>query len=55
MTVGSVFEVMEMGLTVDAIASPVLFEEDTGLVDLAIEPEDEDKYHSCVPVALRQI
>ncbi|HSF74341.1 MAG TPA: hypothetical protein VLA84_11135 [Microcoleus sp.] len=30
---------------VDAIISPVLFEEeDTGLVELAIEPEDEDKY-----------
>ncbi|MGE5656594.1 MAG: hypothetical protein ACM37W_08265 [Actinomycetota bacterium] len=39
LTVGSVFEVIEMGLMVDAIASPVLFEEeeDTGLVELAIK------------------
>ena len=45
LTVGSVFEVMEMGLMVDAIASPVLFEEeDTGLVELAIGLEEEDKY-----------
>jgi len=34
-----------MGLKVDAIVSPVLFEEeDTGLVELAIAPEDENKY-----------
>jgi hypothetical protein len=35
-----------MKLKVDAIVSPVLFEEeDTGLVELAIvAPEDEDKY-----------
>lgn len=34
-----------MKLKVDAIASPDLFEdEDTGLVELVIEPEDEDKY-----------
>ena len=33
-----------MGLKVDAIVSPVLFEEeDTGLVELAIAPEDENK------------
>ncbi|MFB2880644.1 hypothetical protein ACE1CC_27665 [Aerosakkonemataceae cyanobacterium BLCC-F46] len=37
LTVGSVFEVVEMGLMVDAIVSSVLFEEeDTGLVELAI-------------------
>jgi hypothetical protein len=45
LTVGSVFEAIEMGLKVDAIVSPVLFEEeDTGLVELAIAPEDENKY-----------
>ena len=34
-----------MELQVDAIASPVSFEEeDTGLVELAIATEDEDKY-----------
>jgi len=45
LTVGNVFEVIEMELKVDAIASPVLFEEeDTGLVELAIAPEDENKY-----------
>ena len=34
-----------MGIKVDAIASPALFEEeDTGLVELAIAPEDENKY-----------
>ncbi|MEG5170850.1 hypothetical protein [Microcoleus sp. B3-D7] len=34
-----------MNLKVDAIVSPVLFkEEDTGLVELAIAPEDENKY-----------
>ncbi|MCL1472065.1 hypothetical protein LAY57_15475 [Argonema antarcticum A004/B2] len=34
-----------MDLKVDAMVSPVLFEdEDTGLVELAIGPEDEDKY-----------
>lgn len=34
-----------MELRVDAIASPVLLEdEDTGLVELAIAPDDEDKY-----------
>jgi hypothetical protein len=45
LTVGSVFEVIEMEVKVDAIASPVLFEEeDTGLVELAIAPEDEEKY-----------
>ena len=34
-----------MGLKVDAIVSPVLFgEKDSGLVELAIAPEDEDKY-----------
>ncbi len=45
LTVGSVFEVIEMELKVNAIASAVLFEdEDTGLVELAIAPEDEDKY-----------
>ena len=35
-----------MGLQVDAIASSVLFgeEENIGLVELAIAPEDEDKY-----------
>lgn len=34
-----------MNPKVDAIVSPVLFEhEDTELVELAIEPEDEDKY-----------
>jgi hypothetical protein len=37
--------VIEINLKVDAIASPVSFvEEDTGLVELAIAPEDEDKY-----------
>ncbi|MFB2935522.1 hypothetical protein ACE1B6_09595 [Aerosakkonemataceae cyanobacterium BLCC-F154] len=51
LTVGSVFEVMEMGLMVDAIASSVLFEEeeDTGLVELAIKPQDEDKYSFVCP------
>ena len=45
LTVGSVFEAIEMELKVDAIVSPVLFEdEDTGLVELAIAPEDENKY-----------
>ena len=45
LTVGSVFEVIEIELQVDAIASPVSFEEeDTGLVELAIAPADEDKY-----------
>jgi hypothetical protein len=45
LTVGSVFEGVEMELKVDAIASLVLFEdEDTELVELAIAPEDEDKY-----------
>lgn len=45
LTVGSVFEVIEMNLKVDVIASPVSFEEeDTGLVELATAPEDEDKY-----------
>jgi hypothetical protein len=45
LTVGSVFEAIEMGIKVDAIASPALFEEeDTGLVELAIAPEDENKY-----------
>ena len=35
LTVGSVFEVIEMNLKVDAIASRVSFEEeDTGLVEL---------------------
>jgi len=34
-----------MELKLDAIVSPVLFkEEDTGLVELAIAPEDENKY-----------
>jgi hypothetical protein len=34
-----------MKLKVDVIVNPVLFEEeDTGLVELAIAPEDEDKY-----------
>ncbi len=34
-----------MKLKVDVIFNPVLFEEeDTGLVELAIAPEDEDKY-----------
>ncbi len=34
-----------MKLKVDAIVSPVLLEEeDTGLVELAIALEDEDKY-----------
>ncbi|MEG4997821.1 hypothetical protein [Microcoleus sp. B4-D4] len=34
-----------MNLKVDAIGSPVSFEEeDTELVELAIAPEDEDKY-----------
>ncbi|CBN53589.1 MULTISPECIES: hypothetical protein [Kamptonema] len=38
LTVGSVFEAVEMGLMVDAIASPDLFEdEDTRLVELAIK------------------
>jgi hypothetical protein len=43
--------VIEIGLMVDAIASPVLFEEeeDTGLVELAIDPEDKDKYSSVRP------
>jgi len=37
--------VIEMKLKVDAIASAVLFEdEDSGLVELARAPEDEDKY-----------
>ncbi|MFB2895108.1 hypothetical protein ACE1CI_19550 [Aerosakkonemataceae cyanobacterium BLCC-F50] len=37
LTVGSVFEVVEIGLMVDAIVSSVLFEEeDTELVELAI-------------------
>ncbi|MFE1745600.1 hypothetical protein [Coleofasciculus sp. H7-2] len=37
LTVGSVFEVIEMELKVDAIASPDLFEdEDIGLVELAL-------------------
>jgi hypothetical protein len=50
LTVGSVFEVIEMELKVDAIASPVSFEdEDTGLVELAIAPEDENKYPSVHP------
>jgi hypothetical protein len=45
LTVGSVFEVIEMELKVDVGVSPVLFEEeDTGLVELAIAPEDEEKY-----------
>ena len=45
LTVGSVFEVIEMGLKVDASVNPALFEdEDTELVELAIAPEDEDKY-----------
>lgn len=45
LTVGSVFEVIEIELQVDAIASPVSFEEeDTGLVELAVAPENEDKY-----------
>jgi hypothetical protein len=44
LTVGSVFEAIERGLKVDAIVSPILFEEeDTGLVELAIAPEDENK------------
>jgi len=39
-----------MKLKVDAIVSPVLFEEeDTGLVELAIAPEDEDKYPFVCP------
>ncbi|WP_377481080.1 MAG: hypothetical protein P2A85_13945 [Microcoleus anatoxicus] len=50
LTVGSVFEVMEMGLMVDAIASSVLFEdEDTGLVELAIGLDHEDKYSFVCP------
>ncbi|OCQ91075.1 hypothetical protein BCD67_21870 [Oscillatoriales cyanobacterium USR001] len=45
LTVGSVFDVIEMELRVDAIVSPVGFkDEDTELVELAIAPEDEDKY-----------
>lgn len=45
LTVGSVFEVIEMELKVDTIVNPALFEdEDTELVELAIAPEDEDKY-----------
>jgi hypothetical protein len=45
LTVRSVFDVIEMELRVDVIASPVSFEhEDTGLVELALAPEDEDKY-----------
>lgn len=45
LTVGSVFEVIEMELKVDVGVSPVLFEdEDTELVELAIQAEDEDKY-----------
>jgi hypothetical protein len=45
LTGGTVFEVMEMELKVDAIVNPALFEdEDTGLVELAIAPEDENKY-----------
>jgi len=45
LTVESICQVVEMELKVDAIASPVGFEdEDTGLGELAIAPEDEDKY-----------
>jgi hypothetical protein len=56
LTVGSVFEVIEMNLKVDAIASPVSFEdEDTELVELAIAPEDEDKYPFVLPAALLRI
>jgi hypothetical protein len=41
LTVGSVFEVIEMELKVDASVSAVLFEdEDTGLVELAIDPRN---------------
>jgi hypothetical protein len=37
--------VIEMELKVDTIVNPALFEdEDTELVELAIAPEDEDKY-----------
>jgi hypothetical protein len=37
LTVGSVFEVIEMELKVDASVSPVLFEEeDTGLVEFML-------------------
>jgi len=39
-----------MKLKVDAIVNPVLFEEeDTGLVELAIDPEDENKYPFVCP------
>jgi hypothetical protein len=39
-----------MKLKVDVIVNPVMFEEeDTGLVELAIEPEDEDKYPFVCP------
>jgi hypothetical protein len=45
LTVGSVFEAIEMNLKIDAIVSAVLFEEeDTGLVELVFAPEDENKY-----------
>jgi hypothetical protein len=50
LTVGSVFEAIEMGIKVDAILSAVLFEEeDTGLVAFRIAPEDENKYPSVHP------
>ena len=45
-----------MKLKVDVIVNPVLFEEeDTGLVELAIDLEDENKSHSSVPVAVLRI
>jgi hypothetical protein len=41
----SLLSARSMKLKVDAIVNPVLFEEeDTGLVELAIAPEDKDKY-----------
>jgi hypothetical protein len=56
LTVGSVFEGVEMGLEVDAIINRILFEEEnTGLVELAIEWEDEGNTRLYLPVALRRI
>jgi hypothetical protein len=42
--------VIEVNLKVDAIVSAVLFEEeDTGLVEFTIAPEDKNKYPSVHP------
>jgi len=46
--------VIEVNLKVDAIVSAVLFEEeDTGLVEFTIAPEDENKIPVRASVAIR--